>query len=105
MLAKNTYVSPIDVAGRLRTAVRAAAAHDSRSTEDVRSAVAEFTRTLREQGATPEAVLIAIREVLGSRIVLENGRVGTEPTEQRLREEISTWCIKEYFRGAGQSER
>ena len=64
----------------------------------LRAAVREFTVTLREQGTTPEHVLIALKNVIYNRSF---PAIAVHPTEwasgTRLHEKISTWCIEEFF--------
>jgi hypothetical protein len=84
---------------KLRLAVEHAAGRSSESMRALRDAVREFTVVLRDQGTTPENVLIALKSVIYNRSF---PAIAVHPTEwasgTRLHEKISTWCIEEFFR-------
>jgi hypothetical protein len=84
---------------RLRAAVEQAASRSAESMEALRVAVREFTVVLRDEGTTPELVLIALKTVIYNRSF---PTIAVHPTEwaggSRLHEKISTWCIEEFFR-------
>ena len=65
---------------------------------ELRAAVREFTVALRDQGTTPEQVLISLKSVIYNRSF---PAIAVHPTEwasgTRLHERISTWCIQEFF--------
>ena len=83
---------------KLRVAVERAAERSSASMSALRAAVKEFTVALRDQGTTPEQVLISLKHVIYSRSF---PAIAVHPTEwasgTRLHEKISTWCIEEFF--------
>lgn len=82
---------------RLRQAVANAAARDAESMESLRLTVRELTVELREQGATPEAVLISLKTVVGAG---GGPPISSSPMDWNgyiLREKMSSWCIEEYF--------
>lgn len=76
-----------------------AAERSSASMEALREAVREFTLTLKQEGTTPEHVLIALKNVIYNRSF---PAIAIHPTEwasgTRLHEKISSWCIEEFFR-------
>ena len=65
---------------------------------DLRHAVAHFTVALRVGGATPEAVLIALKSVINSRTFPGPRSYTPEPSDADLRQQISAWSIEEFFR-------
>ncbi len=73
----------------LRVAVDEAATRSAESMLPLRIAVVGFTSDLRDIGMAPEAVLIALKKVVRQR---------TDFAGIMMREKISTWCIKEFFR-------
>ena len=91
---------PAELCDRLRLAVERAAVKNAESMEGLRAAVADFTIALREQGTTPEAVLISLKNVIHNRslpLILPHP---SDRNSASLRETISTWCIEEFFRDA-----
>lgn len=96
-LALLVTIPDAELSERLRMAVQEAAAGNAVSMEGLRLAVSEFTVALKNAGTTPEAVLITLKTVIHNRSVL-----GTVPhasdRKGQLREQVSTWCIDEYFR-------
>ena len=89
---------PAPLCEELHAAVERAAERSTESMNDLRHAVAQFTVALKVGGATPEAVLIALKSVINSRTfpiprdyILQTG--GDE-----LRQQISAWSIQEFFR-------
>ena len=85
------------LAERLRAAVENAAIASGESMKVLRLAVAEFTVTLRNQGTTPEAVLISLKAVISANVLPSRWHVASA-YDPHLRDTISTWCIEEYFR-------
>ena len=63
----------------------------------LRLAVARFTASLRDDGATPEAVLIALKSVINSRTFPVTHDYAIPYTGDDLRQKISTWSIHEFF--------
>lgn len=96
-LALLVTIPEAELTERLRMAVEEAAAGNVDSMEGLRLAVCEFTVALKDEGTSPEAVLITLKTVIHNRSVL-----GTVPHagdwKGQLREQVSTWCIEEYFR-------
>lgn len=72
----------------LRIAIEEAAARSAESMLALRVAVEGFTADLRDSGMTPEAVLIALKKIVRGR---------TDVPGILMRDQISTWCINEFF--------
>ncbi len=89
--------SAADLCERLRTAVEQAASSNADSMEALRLTVCEFTSALRDKGVTPEGVLISLKTLLNNRS-LPLIPPYADWSGYQLREQISTWCIKEFFR-------
>jgi len=82
----------------LRRALVQAATSSAGSLKELRVALDQFTLTFRATGTTPEAVLIRLRKVIDERSV---PGLSIRPIDQLspiIREQMSTWCIQEYFR-------
>ena len=67
----------------------------------LRIAVCEFTFAHRGQGLTPEGVLIALKKLIEDRATPQIANHGSDWNGDRLRESVSTWCIKAYFNAEG----
>ena len=87
-----------EICERVHRAVEEAASRDAVSMESLRLAVCEFTVTLRTGGATPGAVLVALKTLVNAGAGPIISRSLSDWSGYRLREKISTWCIDEYFR-------
>ncbi|MFL5594860.1 MAG: hypothetical protein ACJ785_09635 [Gemmatimonadaceae bacterium] len=72
----------------LRIALEEAAMRSAESMLALRIAVELFTADLRDAGMTPEGVLVALKKIVRSR---------TDSTCILMRDQISTWCIEEFF--------
>lgn len=81
----------------LHTAVQLAAERSTASMSALRRAVARFTISLRDDGATPEAVLIALKSVINSRTFPVSHDQALPYSGDDLRQRISTWSIQEFF--------
>ena len=96
-LRMHLAIPSAQVCNRLRNAVIAAATRDSASMESLRDAVREFTVALRDNGATPEAALIALKALVNA----GNGTLVAPHVSDWsgyiIREKISTWCSERYF--------
>lgn len=68
------------------------------SMEALRLTVCEFTTALREEGTTPEGVLISLKTLISDRAFPVVPDYSSTWTGYQLRELISTWSIKEFFR-------
>lgn len=92
-------VPPAEQCEKLRLAVEHAAGRSAESMAALRDAVREFTIVLKDEGTTPEHVLISLKNVIYNRSF---PAIAVHPTEwatgSRLHEKISTWCIEEFFR-------
>ena len=90
-------IVPAPLSDELYKAVVSAAAHRANSMQALRAAVRRFTITLKSDGAKPEAVLIALKDIINARIFpIEVSPTG-ESTPGKLREKISSWSIQDYF--------
>lgn len=83
---------------RLRTAVEKAAMTNAESMEALRLSVCEFTTALREEGTTPEGVLISLKTFINERAFPVIPQHSSDWTGYQLREMMSTWSIKEFFK-------
>lgn len=90
-------ISEADLSSRLRAAVESAAVKNSGSMEALRIAVCAFTIALRDEGITPEAVLIRLKEAIRQETFRPLWLTSTWGGP-RLDETITTWCIEDYFR-------
>ena len=88
---------PDDLSDELQLAVEKAAMQSADSMNALRLAVMRFTAAMRDQGAQPEAVLIAVKSLINSRALMyvEDSRLNWRREE--LRQRISTWLIEEFF--------
>lgn len=90
-------VPPDDLCEALQQAVQKAAARSAESMLALQRAVREFTAALRSDGATPEAVLIALKAVINSRTFPVASSADNHDAEE-LRQRISSWSIQEFFK-------
>jgi|1185.fasta_scaffold15889_1 hypothetical protein len=90
-------IAPDELCDELYIAVENAAVRSAGSINALRRAVKHFTVALRDDGAKPEAVLIAIKSVINSHAfqVVEYPRQDWTPDE--LQQQISTWSIQDFF--------
>src|SRR5688572_11466826 len=90
-------ISQAGLSSRLHEAVERAAAKSSESMEALRLAVCAFTIALRDEGVTPEAVLISLKAAIHAETF---GRIHHTSTWSgpRLQETVTTWCIQDYYR-------
>lgn len=96
--SKSDYGNPLpasEVCEALYIAVEQAATVSARSMRELRNAVERFTNALRDDGASPEEVLIALKAVVNCRTFVVADPRGDA---NDLREQISTWSIEEFFR-------
>jgi hypothetical protein len=92
---------PFDVASetRVRSALIAAVMRHAETLGELRSAMEECVRHLRDQGMLPEAMIITMKAFIRYTGVKypPPGYATTWPSEPVL-ERIIAWCIVEYFR-------
>ena len=88
----------IQSASELEYAIARAASQDARSIKALNESVRRVTRELKQDGLTPEAVLIAVKTIIRSAGPLTSSADTLAWSNEQLRQRISTWCIKEYFR-------
>jgi hypothetical protein len=86
---------PPDVCEELYMAVERAARKSTSSMGSLRTAVARFTTTLRDDGATPEKALVVLKSLINSRTFVV---VDPYPDGEDLRQQITTWSIEEFFK-------
>ena len=86
---------PEKLCEELYIAAEEAAKSSAKSVAALRDAVERFTAALKDEGASPEAVLIALKTVINSRtfIVADARADGNE-----IRQQISTWSIEAFFK-------
>ena len=94
-------ISEADASRRLRLAVEIAASRDAIAMDALRIAVCEFTLVLRQEGSTPEAVLIRLKKLIDHETLPLISPHPSDHGGHRLRERISTWSIKAYFNNDG----
>jgi hypothetical protein len=85
---------------RLHKALELSASSNARAMESLRIAVCEFTVALRGEGASPEAILIAVKSLIGQKSLPHLSYSRLDLDAQRLRGDISKWCIESYFKEA-----
>ena len=90
-------ISLAERSAHLRRAVARAASRSNESMDALRSAVCAFTVALRNEGITPEGVLIRLKSAIWEETLLSVWTTSTL-NGPRLRESITTWCIQDYFR-------
>ena len=98
--ALHLHVPPAPICEDLFNAVERAADRSTESMSQLRDAVAHFTAALRDEGAKPEAVLIALKSVINSRAFPSTMYYTSDISVELLRQQISSWSIEEFFREA-----
>ena len=83
---------------RLRKGVERAASRNADSMEALRVAVCDFTAALKEKGTSPEGVLICLKALIADQTFSLIPRHPADLTAWQLREQMSTWSIREFFR-------
>ena len=94
---RNAIAPPDELCRRLLAAVQDAASRNAKSMDRLRATVEEVTVVLRNEGATPESVLITLKTLVNIRALPLDPRV-PPGTGDQLREQISKWSIEEFFR-------
>jgi hypothetical protein len=97
-LALQLAIPEAEICQRLRIAVEEAASRSAESMHALRHAVCNFTLALRDEGTTPERVLIALKTIVNNRALLVIAPHTSDWRGDHLRETISTWCIEEFFK-------
>lgn len=92
----NQLTLPDELCEELQAAVENAALRSAGSIGALRLAVTRFTVALRDEGAKPEAVLIAIKSVINFRTFAAIGSVQDWKPDE-LRQKISSWSIEDFF--------
>ena len=100
-IAVRHAIAQEETSHRLRGALELAASRDAIAMHALRMAVCEFTFAHRGEGLMPEHVLIALKHLVNSRAMPRIARDKSDENGDRLRESLSTWCIKAYFNTEG----
>ena len=100
-LAVRHAIAQANSSRRLRGALELAASRDAAAMHALRLAVCEFTFAYRGEGLTPERVLIALKQLVDDRAMSPIKTHVSDWNGDRLRENVSTWCIKAYFNAEG----
>ena len=87
---------PEDLCKELHVAVARAAARSADSMAALHVAVRRFTVALQNDGATPEAVLIALKTVINAQ-TFRITPTSSDSSGEELRQMISRWSIEEFF--------
>lgn len=82
----------------LRAAVVHAASRSAGSIKELRIALEQFTVTFRRSGTSPEAVLIRLKKVIDHKSLPALAMLPATELSPIIREQMSTWCIQDYFR-------
>lgn len=88
---------PGNLCEELYIAVARAAAKSAGSMAALELCVRRFTVALQNDGASPEAVLIALKEVINSRMLQVSRTSAGDLSEEELRQLISRWSIEQFF--------
>lgn len=88
---------PDPLCEELHIAVEQAALRSAASINSLRFAVRRFTAALKQDGASPEAILITLKSVINSRTFPVVFNSTQDSSAEDLRHQISTWCIEEFF--------
>jgi len=96
--AINRYDSQAEMSDRLRHAVEEAASRSADSMAALERAVRDFTAAIRDEGTPPEYVLIRLKGLIHSQTFPPLGAHASDWNGETLRQNISTWCIQEYFK-------
>ena len=88
----------VELCERLRRGVERAGARDADSMDALRAAVCEFTAVLKERGTSPEGVLISLKALIADQIFSLILPHPSDLSGYQLREQMSTWSIREFFR-------
>ena len=97
-MAYKLPVPPPAVCEELYVQVERAATASARSMKGLRSAVEQFATALKAEGASPEAVLIVLKQIINSRTFPSSSWYEGEVAGEELRQQISTWAINEFFK-------
>lgn len=96
--ALDLAISQAELSERLRLALARAAIRNAESMEALRLAVCSFTVALRDEGVTPEAVLISLKAAIQKETLIPLWETSSW-SGPSLHETITTWCIQDYFAG------
>ncbi len=93
---------PLAPSERLILAAFRAAREARAATPELRDAVCDFVRELKERGYPPERVLAAVKALLAEAGIKKIGPLAdrgsaTLGPETEIVERVVAWCIEEYF--------
>ena len=97
-IALEQAIARSDLAARLLSAIEDAASKDAIAMNALRIAVCEFTHALRDEGTTPEGVLITLKSVINRKSLPNFVPHDSTKSRNSLHESMSTWCIQAYFK-------
>jgi hypothetical protein len=97
-MALDQAIARSELADRLLLAIEEAASRDAIAVDALRIAVCEFTLALRDEGTTPEGVLITLKSIINRRTLPNFVPHDIEKNHEKLRQNMSTWCIQAYFK-------
>ena len=95
-LALRRAIMQAQLSERLRTTAGRATVRRSDSMEALRREVYSYTVALRDEGVTPEGVLISLKAAIRRETLMPLWETSSW-SGPRLHETIMTWCIKDYF--------
>ncbi|HST08122.1 MAG TPA: hypothetical protein VLJ83_08110 [Gemmatimonadaceae bacterium] len=90
-------IVPDELCNELYIAVENAAIRSAGSINALRLAVKRFTVAMRDDGAKPETVLIAIKTLINSRAFPVVEYTKQDWNVDELQQQISTWSIQDFF--------
>lgn len=96
-IALDQAIARAELTGRLCVAIEEAASRDAVAMDALRIAICEFTLALRDEGTTPEGVLITLKSVIDRKSLPNFVPHDSQRQHDKLRESMSTWCIQAYF--------
>lgn len=99
-LAVSYAISLAQRSDRLLKALELSASSNAIALESLRIAVCEFTVALRGEGASPESTLIALKSLISEKTLPHLSHSRLDFNAERLRGDISKWCIESYFKAA-----
>ena len=89
-------ITEAELSEHLRQALCSAATRNADSMNALRLAVCAFTIALRDEGVTPEAVLISLKAAIQTETLITL-RDASSRRGPNLYERMTTWCIEDYF--------
>ncbi len=81
----------------LRRAFRAAAVGNRDALAELRAAARTYVRELKDRGSSPEATVIAVKELMRRALAGHTPSHDQRRETDALVERVVTWCIEEYY--------